>query len=413
MGRAATGALLLALAMGLLALHLSRPRSATARGSQVAALHSPASGEIPEVRVLLGAAPRGQWTIRVEGPYRVVAPGDWRVLAQGEELPATEVAALDAGLRIGEREFALHELIVEPIEPETLWVDRTRYAGRLQLVREDRQVAAINRVGLEDYLASVTTGEMPPDFPVAARRAQIVAARTYVLFHMRTFGAGHDYDVVDSPQSQNYLGLEYVDDAGQHRAATTAESRALAAETRGIVLLYQGRLFCAYYGAACGGHTGSAASVFRSSVPPLVGVPCEYCAGAPNHRWQRRVDMAAVNTVLRPYCLNRGLDAIDCAQLTVADAGRGRLPLVTLGEGDTSIEMSTPQFRTLIAEHCSLPSAFFSAEIDGDSLVIEGRGWGHTVGMCQCGAKAQAEGGRDWREILDYYYPTTTLGWVQ
>ena len=44
------------------------------------------------------------------------------------------------------------------------------------------------------------------------------------------------------------------------------------------------------------------------------------------------------------------------------------------------------------------------------SFVLSGGGWGHGVGMSQWGAFGQAKAGRDYRAILDHYYPGTTLG---
>ena len=37
------------------------------------------------------------------------------------------------------------------------------------------------------------------------------------------------------------------------------------------------------------------------------------------------------------------------------------------------------------------------------------KGYGHGVGLSQYGAKAMAEGGADWREILEYYFPGCTV----
>jgi SpoIID/LytB domain protein len=44
------------------------------------------------------------------------------------------------------------------------------------------------------------------------------------------------------------------------------------------------------------------------------------------------------------------------------------------------------------------------------TFVLTGGGWGHGVGMSQWGAFGQAKAGRDYRTILSYYYPGTTLG---
>jgi stage II sporulation protein D len=40
---------------------------------------------------------------------------------------------------------------------------------------------------------------------------------------------------------------------------------------------------------------------------------------------------------------------------------------------------------------------------------LAGRGWGHSVGMCQSGAEAMARGGKAAREILSYYYPSSKI----
>ncbi|NQT00595.1 MAG: SpoIID/LytB domain-containing protein, partial [Planctomycetes bacterium] len=38
-----------------------------------------------------------------------------------------------------------------------------------------------------------------------------------------------------------------------------------------------------------------------------------------------------------------------------------------------------------------------------------GRGWGHGVGMCQCGAQGMARKGKNSKQILSYYYPDSRI----
>lgn len=45
----------------------------------------------------------------------------------------------------------------------------------------------------------------------------------------------------------------------------------------------------------------------------------------------------------------------------------------------------------------------------GRAVVVRGSGWGHSVGMSQYGAQAQALAGRDYRDILGHYYPGVEL----
>ena len=44
--------------------------------------------------------------------------------------------------------------------------------------------------------------------------------------------------------------------------------------------------------------------------------------------------------------------------------------------------------------------------------MIRGNGWGHGVGMSQCGAYGFAKQGRGYREILAHYYQGTEIGRV-
>src|SRR5690606_12406446 len=52
----------------------------------------------------------------------------------------------------------------------------------------------------------------------------------------------------------------------------------------------------------------------------------------------------------------------------------------------------------------TLPSSRFEIDLDEDTVTIDGRGWGHGVGMSQYGAKGRAEQGDGYRDILAAYY---------
>lgn len=45
----------------------------------------------------------------------------------------------------------------------------------------------------------------------------------------------------------------------------------------------------------------------------------------------------------------------------------------------------------------------------GQYIAFTGRGWGHGVGMSQWGAKTMAEHGWDFKQILSFYFPGTTI----
>ena len=53
-----------------------------------------------------------------------------------------------------------------------------------------------------------------------------------------------------------------------------------------------------------------------------------------------------------------------------------------------------------------------SAALVNGSLTFAGRGWGHNIGMSQFGAKAMAEQGMTYQQILQFYYTGITVGYM-
>ena len=57
----------------------------------------------------------------------------------------------------------------------------------------------------------------------------------------------------------------------------------------------------------------------------------------------------------------------------------------------------------------SLRSADFDLLYTQNQFVFTVRGYGHGVGMSQYGAEYMAEQGSDYKQILSWYYPGTSL----
>ena len=57
-----------------------------------------------------------------------------------------------------------------------------------------------------------------------------------------------------------------------------------------------------------------------------------------------------------------------------------------------------------------LKSSAFDVSYVGDNIIrLDGRGWGHGVGLCQIGAAVMASKGYTYKQILEHYYPGVTL----
>jgi stage II sporulation protein D len=87
-----------------------------------------------------------------------------------------------------------------------------------------------------------------------------------------------------------------------------------------------------------------------------------------------------------------------------SDSGRWEELRLFGSEGEKLIKANA--FRSAVGADV-IRSTHFRVRKQGQSLRFEGLGWGHGVGLAQEGAKAMAEAGRDYRNILDHYYPGT------
>jgi stage II sporulation protein D len=113
------------------------------------------------------------------------------------------------------------------------------------------------------------------------------------------------------------------------------------------------------------------------------------------------------------WCHARGKPLGKLERIEVLPAPAGAVGQVSLfgSEGDTLL--SAHEFRQQVAGVELLPSADFEIETASDGWRVRGRGFGHRVGMCQWGARQQAELGRSCQEILAHYYPGTELAIVR
>jgi stage II sporulation protein D len=278
----------------------------------------------------------------------------------------------------------------------------------VRLVRQrNGKIVVVNVVGLEEYIASVVDGEMPAAFPDAARQAQAIAARSYVVFQLRSnpSQSSASFDVFASTRSQNYGGYQYKGRDGRRFAAESESSRHAAHQTAGIICLCEGQPFCTYYTAVCGGHTVGGAAVFGDEIPALAPVECPWCQDAALFRWKQELPLGEVTSRVQRLLAAQGKPFGSLAAIRrVASTDAVRDPTFEVNDGTRRYRVSAFDLRRQL-NPTKVPSYQFEAKIANECLVLEGRGHGHGVGLCQWGARGMAEAGSGPLAILRHYYP--------
>jgi stage II sporulation protein D len=414
----------------------------------------------------------------LRGPARASVSGDSIVIECGGKRSVYASGVLLAPVGRGETSFMIHGVIIG-IKFHWERNEDQRFSGALRLVAKGGDVAAINVVPVEEYLASVISSEMSAASSANLLNAHAVTSRSWLLAQLErsaelkeggkrytTTTREHDrlvrwydreehdlYDVCADDHCQRYQGV----------TKSYANAVALAVEqTRGQVLMHDGRICDARFSKSCGGITEPFEKVWQPvGIPYLVNLadtpPADRLPdflSAPDvsredlaDRWIRSSPSAFCNTtdarilsqVLLEYdqettdfyrwkieyaqeylsALIReksGVDFGGIIDLVPVERGpSGRLTLVKIvGEKKTlTIGKELEIRRTLSPSHL-YSSAFVIDRLDIAGALpgrfsLTGAGWGHGVGLCQIGAAVMGDRGYSSESILSHYFPGTAI----
>ncbi len=199
--------------------------------------------------------------------------------------------------------------------------DETDWPGSVRIVPVAEgggpgSVDLVVDVPLERYLPGVLAKELFKNWHPETFRAQAIAARSFaVCEHAHWQGIRH-YDLIAGEASQAWVG-EVKDQ----------RPRDAVAKTRGMVLVWDGRVVPAYYSSTCGGTPANATeSLTRNPhhgiAPLMAGTGAgaanrDCCAEAPKFRWQQVLSNKAMCAQLRRWA-NDQMEAAEPARTETA-----------------------------------------------------------------------------------------------
>jgi stage II sporulation protein D len=268
-----------------------------------------------------------------------------------------------------------------------LLVMGSRYSGNIDVWKGNKGLYIINELPLEEYVKDVVASEVSPDWDIEALKAQAVVSRTYALYQ-KMMNGNSIYHIASSVIHQLYKGNN-----SDVRVAYVVE------ETRGEVLTFNGKLIEALYHSTCGGMTENPEDVFVKSYPYLKPVKTE-CDISPYSTWERKIEISEIGKALNLS----GIKGLSVKSYT--STKRVKQLDLTTDSGITTINAT--DLRKALG-WSRLPSTNFSLTIEGDSILFTGKGYGHGVGLCQWCTLKLAREGKNYKEILSFFYPETVI----
>ena len=295
---------------------------------------------------------------------------------------------------------------IVPVPGENILWEGRPLRGRLRCLARPKGVLTINELHVDDYLMGVLNNELYSSWCPATFRALAIAARTYALYEKARRGKNADFDVFAGQGSQVYRGM----------LSESAKARRAVADTAGIVLTvkYGGRdkIFPTYYSSCCGGHSRPPAEAFGrgKDLPPLAGVEDPWCRQMPKkyHWGEVRFGLKKLDKKLRDAKLLTGPNRIRRIE-SVKDQSKRRIKtIILIDEKGKKRSIPADVFRLAVGSG-RMRSTWCDVSFEKNELVLRnGRGFGHGVGLCQCGAEIQARRGATALQLLQFYYPGAT-----
>lgn len=264
------------------------------------------------------------------------------------------------------------------------------YEGDFDIEIRKEALNLINNLDMETYLEGVVESEGGPGQKLNYYKAQAVISRTYAMKYWSKHKE-NGYNLCDRVHCQAYL---------HHRSATVTIDSAVH-QTRGLVMIDQaGDLYPTYFHANCGGQTSEPHYVWNEEIPNLCSFKDTFCIHTQQAKWEKRIPKEQWTTFL-----------VDKYNFPIWDSVSNELLQHFVQEQRSAFYLHPIYGIPLrdLREQFKLKSTFFDVDMEGEEMVLHGRGFGHGVGLCQEGAMNMAKKGYSFDQILGYYYPEMRL----
>jgi stage II sporulation protein D len=330
-------------------------------------------------------------------------------------------------------------------------IGSTGYRDSIEFDVNGSNIMGVNVIDMNKYLYGVVPSEMSASWNEEALKAQAVAARTYAYSNKTKHG---NYDLCDSVCCQDYNGTT------KEQQSTTDAVNATGDEK----IYYNNNLISAYYFSSSGGKTASSENTWSEVISYLRGV--DEVAEKEYKQWTRTYTYQQFSEI----CKSKGLDVGTVTAVNAEYDNDGLVSALSFtGSGGTksvykdgirsffsaSSDGSLPSRNFSLATGSAIPADVSVLGADGTTstisfnsvsamdattsittldktatvqsstetttiqplaaaipvgtVVINGKGYGHLVGMSQYGAKGMAEDGFTYQEILQHYYTGVTI----
>ena len=263
------------------------------------------------------------------------------------------------------------------------------FNDNLSISIENGVFRLINDSKLDNYIAGVSEAEAGSRSTFEFYKVQSILARTYALSHINKHQS-EGFNLCDQTHCQAFFGR-----------TTEADILQAVVATRGKVVVDENmNLIDAAFHSNSGGQTANSEDVWGKPMSYLRSIRDTFSLKMPNATWQRKMSIQDWLSYLK-IKHNYPIEDSNARWLALHFKQDSRKP--NLEYNNIKVPLKN------VRNDLQLKSTFFSIESIGDSLVFNGKGFGHGIGMCQEGAMRMTRLGYNYQDVLRFYYKNVHL----
>jgi len=270
------------------------------------------------------------------------------------------------------------------------------YKGQLRFKLYQGELQVVNIINLEDYVAGVVESEGGHYAQYEYFKAQAVLARTWVLKNMDKHKK-EGYNVRDDESSQVYKSMAYLQYCSNILSAVY--------DTRDTILTdAAGKPIFGAFHSNSGGQTLSSEDYWNEKIEYLRSVTDTFSLNMTQARWEKRINKEEFANFVASK-LGVSANNIDFRQALFNFKQIERQAYFVFGGKSLKLRYVREQYK--------LRSTFFDVIEEETTVLLQGRGFGHGVGMSQEGAMRMSELGYCYEEILTHYFQNAKLNKIK
>jgi stage II sporulation protein D len=289
------------------------------------------------------------------------------------------------------------ESVKKPQIPKALGAQAGKEPSLKVYIMQEKQV---KEMPFEEYVAGVVAGEIKNDWPEESIKAQAIIARTFVLQFITE--KGH------SKYENAHVSTDIEEAQAWNSGAVNDRIRKAVKETRGQVIVYNGQFARTWFHSNAGGKTATPKEGlnYKDEEPPYIQVvdspDMNEAVEAEAKNWTVKFPKSKVIEALS----QAGKPIKDFSSISIGQKGpSGRAVTIKLD----GTEVSAAELRLALGSTDMRSTLLDKIALEGDHVVMSGKGYGHGVGMSQWGAFNMAENGKSAEEIINYYFKNINI----